>query len=132
MEKSVMPRDQAEQEVNEWLDFKRVNAAKRESSKDDIKNIVDAVEAGHLVLNSEDRTFKYTLLFPIGEVKEFTIQPRVNAGKVQAAMFGVKTDDLYGMFSAYISALTTVQKEVLKKLDSEDYNLLRRIAGFFM
>jgi hypothetical protein len=130
--KNPVSRELAEQEVNEWLDFKKVSPSKREEKKDDIKNIIDAVENGTLVLDKEKLTFEYSLLFPLNELEKLTLTPRVNAGKIQQAMIGVKSDDLYGMFNVYISVMVNKPKELLKSFDAEDYNLLRRVAGFFM
>lgn len=140
----VVSQEVAQKEIDSWLDFKKVKSEKR-TEKDkakQIKELVDLLCAGDLVLNPETFEFTHTLLFPIepkvksGESATKTAVlkyvPRVNVSKVQQHMTGVKGDDLHGMILAYGAAITGQPKGLLKELDSEDYRILQAVAVFFM
>lgn len=127
-------RETAKKEVESWLDEKKVSAKKRETHKENIENLIDSICDGTLVL--EKGEFVQKLNFPVpGEAQEITtlrFKQRVNVETVQMHMQGVKPTDNYGMISAYIAALTTQPKGVIKKLDTEDYTIAYGIAIFFM
>lgn len=131
----AIPRETATDEVNGWLDYKKVSAKKRETHKEHIDNLVDAMVEGNLTLN-EAKEFTQLLKFPIegGEEKlsELKYKPRLKVETVQMHLHGVKPSDNYGLINAYISALTTKPKALIKNLDSEDYTLAYGIAVFFM
>lgn len=132
---SKVALDQAELEVQSWLDFKKVSAKAREDKKDNIAELAECISNGDLTLNGETFEFKQTLKFPVGEevtITELTYKPRVNVQRVQKLMQGTKTDDLHGMILAYGAALTGQPKAVVANLDTEDYKVMQRVAVFFM
>lgn len=127
-------REVAAQEINGWLDYKKISAKKRELHKDAIDNLVDAVVEGALTLN-ENFEFTQTLKFPLeGEANLTALKykPRVKVETVQMHLQGVKPTDNYGLIHSYIAALTTQPKSLIKNLDTEDYSVAYGIAIFFM
>lgn len=130
----MIPRDQAEKEVNEWLDLKKVSAKKREASKDAIDTLIEAVEEGNLTLN-DDKTFTQKLKFPTdGElsIKDLSYKSRLKVSTLHAALKGSKASDADERILAYVAALTTKPKAVITALDTEDYNICQSIAIFFL
>lgn len=127
-------REVATAEVDSWLDFKKVSSKKRETHREHIDNLVDAIVDGSLTL-SKDKDFIHDLKFPIeGEesLKTLTYKPRLKVETVQMHLQGVKSGDNYGAIHAYIAALTTKPKTLIKVLDTEDYAVAYGIAIFFM
>ena len=127
--------DVAIEEVNKWLDYKRVNDKKRESYKENIETLVDAVADGYLRLNQEDHKFILELKFPTdGEspVKSLEFKPRIKVSQVHQHLQGVKSTDADGRLLAYVAALTSQPSGIIKGLDTEDYNVALAIAIFFL
>jgi hypothetical protein len=128
-------KDIAAQEVQGWLDFKKIKEKKQESYKDQIEVLVDAVSEGTLEINSETKTITQNLDFPIGsemKVSKLEYKPRLTVGEIQSHMGGVKATDADGRITAYVAALTNQPKELIKKLDTEDNSIAQSIAIFFL
>lgn len=131
---SRVSREVAEADVCRWLDLKRVRNRKRENSKDQIENMIDAVEDGVLSID-EDGVITHQLSFPIGdEVKKESIsyKLRVSAGEIKKRTQRVGITDWDGRVTAYISALTGESENAVNRLDSDDFNIANNIALFFM
>ena len=120
-------------EVNRWMDYKKVRETKRESLHDQIESISEAFSEGLLVLK-DDFTIEQTLVHPVGEdesIKSITYKPRLSDKQKQPHMKGVASNDQFGMMHAIIAALTNVPRAVVAGLDSEDMDIARAIAVFF-
>ncbi len=128
-------KEQAQQEVDSWLDFKKISEKKRETYQDQIDTLVSAISDGYLVLG-DNKVFTQTLRFPVeGDLGFETLdyKPRVSAGAVQANLQRVKLTDSQGMMMAYACALTDKPSALMKKMDqAEDWSLLQAIVIFFM
>ncbi len=130
---SKVTKDVAIAEVTKWLDHKRVSFNKREELEKNIDTITAAIEAGVLVLNT-DFSFTQKLYFPLGdnkEITELTFKPRVALGTIHLHMQGVKNGDVDGRLAAYAAAVSGSPKELIKKLDTEDYGVAIAISLFF-
>ena len=130
----VVSREVAQSEIDKWLDHKKISAKKREQQKDSIDSLVDAVVEGTLVLK-EDFTLVHTLKFPTdGEspIKTLEYKPRLKMDIVHAHLQNVKSTDADGRVAAYVAALTTKSKTIVKALDTEDYSVAQSIAVFFL
>ena len=130
----AISKELALQEVEKWLDFKKVSANKRESYKDNIDSIANSISDGILVLN-EDFTITQNLLFPFGverKIEKLSYKPRLTTGQVYNHMQGIKASDVDGRLQAYICALTGSVKEIVKQLDTEDNAVAQNIAIFFL
>lgn len=130
----LVSREVAQSEFDKWADHKKISAKKREQQKDSIEAIVDAIVEGTLVLK-EDNTLVHTLKFPTeGEapIKTLEYKPRLKMDIVHAHLQNVKSNDADGRVAAYIAALTTKSKTIIKALDTEDYSIAQSIAVFFL
>lgn len=137
MSKNPIAREVAEQEVQDWLDFKKVNARKRQNYKENIETLVDSIVVGILTLN-DDKSFVQKLNFPLGEegkeatITTLTYKPRIKVQTVQVCLQGIKPADADGRVCGYISALTGTDRNIIKQLDTEDYSIGESIAIFFL
>ena len=126
--------DIAKEDVDKWLDYKRVKEKKRESYKEQIEALVDGVADGNLILN-EKHELVQTLIFPLeGELplKELNYKPRLKVSTIHQHLSGIKATDADGRICAYVAALTSKPKDVIKGLDTEDYSIAQAIAVFFL
>lgn len=132
---SKVTREVAEKEVNDWLDYKKVGSQKRESNKDQIDVLIDAICEGALVLKADTKEFVHTLKFATeGEqpITELTYKPRLSYSQVKGHLHNVKPSDADGRFIAYMAALTGKPKLVFEKLDSVDLSIAQSITLFFV
>lgn len=131
-----MPLVQAQQEINDWLDSKKVPMYKRDELEKEILALVKALQYGMLTL--ENRVFRHKLLFPLKSESEQVVldelryEPRLRGEAIDLALKGVKPDDTAGFIKAHIVALTGKSKGQIGLLDTEDRNIARAIAVFFM
>ncbi len=124
----------AKQEVEKWLDYKKVSPKKRESYADNIDALAESISEGFLVL-TENFEFELTLKFPFGtdvKTEKLTFKPRLAVGEAQNYLQGVKATDIDGRMLAYVAALTVKPKELIKKLDTDDFSVCQNIVLFFV
>jgi hypothetical protein len=121
----------AKQEVDKWLDFRRVRRKKREENESSIKDMVEAFEEGILILDHKTHVIKQTLIFETAGKKEFNFKPSMSVGDGQRRLKGIKSGDHQLMLSAYVAELTGEASEVIRQMNTEDYGISRTIAGFF-
>ena len=124
----------AMQEIERWLDYKKVSPRKREANKDSIDILADAVSTGNLVLK-EDCTLVQTLNFPISSEKKTEVlefKPRLQMKSVYQHLQGVKPSDIDARLYAYAAALTGNPKELIKNLETSDYEVVSAIVVFFI
>ncbi len=130
-------KEVATEEVNKWLDCKKLSDSDREQHKDSIDRLVSFIMDGVLTLK-DDTTFVHTLKFPIEDITgkpamvSVEYKTRLALHTIHAHMQGVKNSDAFGMIVAYISALTGKPKEMIKKMDTSDYSVGSAIAVFFL
>lgn len=126
--------EQASKEVTEWLDFKKINQAKRDAQKDSINTLTEAICDGTLVIK-EDKTIVFTLKFPIESeisTKALEFKPRLSINTIHAQLKGVNSASADERILAYVAALTEKPKALIQKLDTEDYSIPQSIAIFFL
>lgn len=124
----------ASSEMEAWLDYKKISQKKRDNNADSIDALVDAVVDGTLSFQ-EDHKILHKLKFPIeGEspVEELVYKPRVNMRTLHLHLQGVKGNDGDGRMTAYAAAVTSTPKDVITRLDTEDFSIAQSIAGFFL
>lgn len=127
-------RDQAQKEINEWLEFKKIGDKKREDASEQIEALVNAVVEGILTI-TEDKKITHALKFPLeGEllINKLEYKPRLRVADIHTHMNGIKGGDADGRVRAYITALTGQPQNVIKALDTEDYSIAQSIAIFFL
>lgn len=125
----------AEADVLRWLDAKRFSETKKASLKDTIKEMVNYVMEGNLII-SDDAKITQILNFEIGDeakIKEFNYRNRIDVDDIHKRMIGsgVKAGDVDGRIRVYVSALTSNPYATIGKLDSTDWSVASTIASFF-
>lgn len=131
---SAVAKEVAQQDIDKWLDYKRLNDSKRDDYKDSIATLVNAVSDGRLIVD-DNCNLVQTLSFPTDGEKSITkleFKPRLKVGAVHTHLQGVKPTDADGRILAYVCALTSSPKEVIRALDTEDYSICQAIALFFL
>jgi len=133
---SKVSREVAEKEVEQWLDHKKISPKKRETQKEYVEVLIDAVSEGVLTLQSETHIFVHTLKFPPegaeDPIKTLEYKPRLQYANVKGHLRGVASGDGDARFIAYMAALTSKPKLVFEKLDSEDMSVAQAITLFFV
>jgi len=128
-------RETAVEDINRWLDARRVKDRKRETFKEQIDVLVDAVMDGLLVVRKEDNHLVHTIEFPAkteAPIKTLEYKLRITVAELHAAQAAETNVTSNTTFYAYIQALTGVVKQTLLKFDSSDYNICQAVAVFFM
>lgn len=133
----VVSKDIAQAEIEKWLDYKKIRQTKRDANKENIDSLISAMNEGILILNP-DMSFTQKLSFAITDkegksaLSQLEYKPRINISLLHLHLQGVKRDDADGRLVAHITALTSQAKELIKKLDTEDYSVAMSIAVFFV
>jgi len=130
----MVDKETATADVEKWLDAKRVRAGKRESNKDTIETLIEAVQYGQLVVN-EDCTLTHLLDAPIAgdtALTELTYKLRLTVSETHSKMKGVKAGDVDGRVIALVSALCSKPAAIIGKLDTADYSVSQNVALFFL
>lgn len=128
-------QEQAFNEVEAWLDYKRIFDRTREDNRDSIEMLEDMVMEGVLVIDQSTFEITHKLVFPIGESNEITelkYKARLNDKMIEPYMRGVKAKDADGRLTAYVSALTSENSGIIKGMDSQDKKVAIAIAVFFI
>lgn len=123
-------REQAEAEVNAWLDHKKILPSQREDYKAHIDRLIEATMYG--VLSWGDGECIHHLQFPITGINEIKYSFRANGQTLSKGLHDVKPEDADGRFYAYISSLCNQNKSVVKLLDSSDLAIGKAYAIFFL
>jgi hypothetical protein len=134
----ALAQEVANDEVSKWLDSKKISQAKRQNKlSGNIEILANAIADGSLVMNADDFTLEQTLKFPLQadgqpEVSKLKFKNRLKVGSIQNGMTGNKPGDMIANVNTVISALVSQPKELVKLLDTEDYEVASNIAFFFM
>ena len=134
---ATIPFDKALEEVEKWLDHKRVPQRSRDAQEEVVNQIAEAISDGYLILN-DDHSFTHTLLIPLDDgegkvtVEELTYIPRLNSIQLEAGMKGLSPSNPTDIVNGHIIALTGKPKGIIRKLDTMDIKLSRSIVTFFL
>jgi len=131
----AVSNEQAIKEVNAWLDYKKVNAKRRENLKGNIDNIVACVQDGTFIIQPDTFIIEHTLSVPLGvngAIKTLKYKPRMSVGSLQDNLNGVNVNDSIQLTLSYIMALTGEARAILKGLDRDDYYNADMVAVFFV
>jgi len=129
-------REVAEADFQKWLDFKRVKEKKRVDSKQQEEELINAIEEGQLVVDT-DFNLVLKLDFPLSHegtitVSELKFKPRITVGEINAKLKGVSQNSADDRIVAYVSALTNSSLSVINKLEVEDYRIASSIVIYFL
>ncbi len=126
--------EQAQKEIESWLEYKKIGDKKLEAYKDNIETLVDSICEGNLVLN-EDKSLTYKLKFPPeGEksITELKFSARLKVADLHKSLKGVSANDADERLLSYGAALTGLPKGIFRALDMEDYSIVQAIVVFFV
>lgn len=130
--------DIAVDNVNQWLNHKKISQNKRESLQGMIDNLVGAVADGNLVL-MEDMKLRHILVFPLEDemgnssLTELVYKPRLSDAQLEPYKKSVKGSDFDSSLKRTILALTGQSLGVINLLDgSTDRQIAESIAVFFV
>lgn len=137
MEELKIDAETASQEVERWLDSRKMSESKRDHHKESIESLETAVSEGNLIIN-EDGSINQKLVFPLEseggrtELDSLSYAPRLRYKDVKRHLKGVKNDDAMGMVHAHISGLTNQPLAIVDSLEMSDLNIARQIASLFL
>lgn len=135
--KNVIPMSAAMEEVEKWLEYKKVKPSKREEYADNIEEIAECISLGIITYDEKTNELKHNLQFPLendkGEsmLSELVYKPRIRVKETKPHMKGVKTGDSDGRVMAYLCAVTNQNRMMLENLDYSDYSISSSIVVFF-
>lgn len=127
-------RELAETEVTKWLDTKKVFESVRETYKESVDLLIEAMQNGVLVYNESDNSFTHELLHPLNNeqpVTELKYKGRLNDNDVRPYLKGVAAGDGDARLVSTIAALTGKAKGIISALDTSDRKITNAIATFF-
>ncbi len=133
--KSVMTEEVARVEIDIWLKHKKIGKAKREANQDQIDSLVSFMCDGVLTMDPDSKKFNHVLQFPIESeivTKDLEYVPRLKMLDIHTKLQGVKPGDADGRILAYVAALTGKAKQIIRSLDTVDYDVAQAIAIFFI
>lgn len=131
-EVKVMTSEIAKNDLNAWLDAKRIKSKDREAKADQIEQLLEAMEDGALVLDPETNNLIYTLNFEVAGKKVLTFKPRVTVSELNDKLRGVDGTKPNEMLVAYIAATTELSLGIIKKIDLSDYKIGQAVCMFFL
>lgn len=126
--KELITKEVAEQEINAWLDYKKIKPSQRISNKPHIDILVEGIMCGDLSIDP-DKDFLITqkLCFPVdGLFDSLTYKSRASVGDIQKA-----TNETKEVFFSTVSVLTGKGASHIKRMDSEDSKVAYAITVFF-
>lgn len=130
----MIAREIAESEVNGWLDYMGISASLKEKHNPSVEKMIDAVEAGTLVIN-DDKTLLQKMVYPFGaetKITELKYKPTLTVGEVNNHKASLDiTNPQFSTF-AYLGASTGQPVSVLFKMDIRDFKLCDNIVLFFI
>lgn len=128
--KIVMPQDQAEQEINNLLDKKKVFPKQRLRLALAIDTVAEAMMYG-LVQIHEDGRITQRLYTPVGDLTELNYAARVEPLTVNKEVAKLKDPSGFNMNLLYITLYTSQLSTAIHKLEPFDRNLAESISYFF-
>lgn len=125
--------EKATQEIEAWLNDKKIMPAQKEKYKDNIDILIEAIQYGCLE-KCEDFSLKQILLHPVGTdggITEIKYKNRLNDLMLRPYVKNVDADDADGRMTAFMAALSTQPKNVLMSMDGTDKRIAISIVVFF-
>ncbi len=131
----VIERDAATAEVNKWLDFQGISEKQRTDAVATVNIVVNAVCAGHLIIN-EDNSLTQKLKHPFGDkvkISELKYKSTpITVREVDSFKAGVPEDTKLRSHVAHVCAATGELYSVLSGMSTKDYNTAISLIIFFM
>jgi hypothetical protein len=131
MTQPTIAHEVAEQEINDWLESKKILPDTIEDNEASKKVLISAMMYGRLKYNSEDNSLTQTLAFPVGDIKELRYRSRINDNFVQKYMKGAPQNDADARVNGYLAAMTETGRGIISGLDFVDKKVANAIGAFF-
>lgn len=126
-----LSREKAIEEVNEWLDSKRVRPSVRKDNEEAINGMIECFELGIFARDPETNVITQ-FLEPGGALQKLEFKPRLTAEEFSKYNRNVKSGDSQGFINAKIACLTGQNTKLIEKLDHEDAKVSHYIVIFFL
>lgn len=130
----MIDAEKAREEVEQWLDLRKVKPREREQKAEDIETLIEAVRYGEIAIQ-EDGTLLQELTEEVPgstPTTSLTYKKRLNVALLRQEQKGVKATDSQGLMLSYLATLTGKPKGLLEKLAYQDYKLGTTIVGLFI
>lgn len=132
-----MSREAATEEINEWLEYKRIRGKRLEDLDDNIEVLVEAMVYGDLVKDGNELVQK--LVEPIGgaggaiATEKLVYKPRIKQSQIMNIQNQnkIKTTDHQGLMACYVCAITGESFGIIKSMATEDWRVAQSIVLFF-
>lgn len=140
----VMTAEQAEKEVNDWFDYRRIKPGARDNYNEEVgkdallEKLVEGFEYGLLIFNPENGHLIQKLEFPYQSekggvsVKQLDWKPRFREKELANPLKGVKPNDREGRMKAHVAAITGIDMQLIGSLDYSDWSLSSTIVSYFL
>jgi|SRR5882762_3446483 len=123
-------------EVTAWLDKKKIFESSRDSQKESVDILVEAVMNGTLEYHADENEWTQNILVPNAEantpVLQLRYRSRLNDNILRPYLKGVDSKDGDARLTAILAALTSTPKGIISALDSIDKKIGMSIAIFFL
>lgn len=130
--------DQAQKEVEAWLDAKNINQRKRDNANEAIASLIDAVMYGQAAIDADTRVITHNLAFPISDDKgnvvldKLTYKPRLSVGELKAKSTGITGTDSDTRLLIVCAALSGQSVSMVGKMDTSDNVVAQAVGVFFL
>ena len=121
-------RTACQAEFDKWLENKKIGAAKRKANKAYEDQIVTAMQESLASIDSGTFDITCKLNFPVGELKEVTLKPRLKHKEMRPAI-AAGPEERVAMLIAVASGENSL---VIEELDSSDFDLLAAVVAYFL
>lgn len=126
-------REVAEQDVNAWLDNKRVRDTQREANKTSVESLIEAVMYGDISIDTKTFTITHTLQCKVeGLFDSLNYKPRITVGDRQKVSSAMKANDVESIILCTVAAISDKSASHIQRMDTEDYKIAQAVAVFFM
>lgn len=125
-------REVAEQEISDWLDFKKIFPSEREKHKESIDLLIDVMVDGVISIDDQTHEVIHKLIFPLESVTELKYKPRINDKMVQPNLKGMDPKDIDMRLLAIAATAASQPKGLLAGLDSVDKKIMMANVVFFL
>ena len=126
-----MSREVALNEVEKWMDIRRVRPTKRRNQSEAIEVLADAFIDGSLVLDDETGELTFNLAFPVKSKEKIVFKPRVKVTEVNRYAEQNRKITGQSIVMNYLCASTGLMVAEAGDIDSEDYGIVQAIVGFY-
>jgi hypothetical protein len=129
--------EQAQQEVNDFLDLKNISPRKKEKLTAQVDELIEAVMYGHVTIDGESikQTLQDPLLSNDGTVAlaELSFNSRITVGELNKRMSAMpKGTGPAGYAAAGVAAYASLPSvAMVEKLQIRDYGITQTIISFF-